>query len=102
MFEIGFMELVVVCVVTLLVFGPEKLPQVVRKAGLWLGRARAVLNNFKYEMERQALNEEMKEKFREQLKEIGLDENVLSDTAKPTDDPTDTAEPASLPDKKDE
>ena len=42
MFDIGFLELVVVGVVALLVVGPERLPKLARTAGLWMGRARPV------------------------------------------------------------
>ncbi len=37
MFDIGFLELVVVAVVALLVVGPERLPRLARTAGLWRG-----------------------------------------------------------------
>ena len=36
MFDIGFAELLVIGVVALLVIGPERLPQTVRTASLWL------------------------------------------------------------------
>jgi sec-independent protein translocase protein TatB len=78
MFDIGFFELVIVFVIGLLVLGPERLPKVVRAIGQWTGRARATLNNLKYEIEREAHNEEMKERFRKQLQELGIDEDALS------------------------
>ncbi|MFN3712415.1 MAG: Sec-independent protein translocase protein TatB [Alcanivoracaceae bacterium] len=78
MFDIGFFELVIVFVIGLLVLGPERLPKVVRAIGHWSGRARATLNNLKYEIEREAHNEEMKERFRKQLQELGIDEDALS------------------------
>jgi Tat protein translocase TatB subunit len=36
MFDIGFQELVVIFVIALLVFGPEKLPEVGRTLGKWM------------------------------------------------------------------
>ena len=86
MFDIGFFELVVVFVIALLVLGPERLPKVVRTLGHWTGRAKATLNNLKYEMEREAYNEEMKERFRSQLKELGIDEQMLASGEKAADD----------------
>jgi sec-independent protein translocase protein TatB len=77
MFDIGFFELVIVFIIGLLVLGPERLPQVVRSIGLWTGRARATLNNLKHEMEREAYNEDMKENFRKQMQELGLDEKII-------------------------
>ena len=78
MFDIGFFELLVVFIIGLLVLGPERLPKVVRAIGHWTGRAKATLNNLKYEMEREAYNEEMKERFKKQLQELGIDEDALS------------------------
>lgn len=40
MFDVGFMELVLIGVVALLVIGPERLPSVAKKVGHWVGRAR--------------------------------------------------------------
>ena len=38
MFDIGFSELLLVGLVALLVFGPDRLPGAARMAGLWVGR----------------------------------------------------------------
>lgn len=53
MFEIGFQELLLVGVVALLVFGPERLPEAMRTFGLWLGRARRTVNRVWGEVERE-------------------------------------------------
>jgi sec-independent protein translocase protein TatB len=95
MFDIGFFELVVVFVIGLLVLGPERLPRVVRAIGHWTGRARATLNNLKYEMEREAYNEEMKERFKKQLQELGIDEQTLVSGQKP--EQGSSAEPPAAP-----
>jgi sec-independent protein translocase protein TatB len=76
MFDVGFFELVVIFVIGLMILGPERLPKVVRSIGHWSGRARATLNNLKYEFEREAHNEDMKERFKQQLQELGLDEDM--------------------------
>ncbi|MBV1914792.1 MAG: Sec-independent protein translocase protein TatB [Pseudomonadales bacterium] len=47
MFDIGFTELLIVGVVALLVVGPERLPEAVKTAALWLGRARGMLSDAK-------------------------------------------------------
>lgn len=99
MFDIGFFELVVVFVIALLVLGPERLPKVVRTLGHWTGRAKATLNNLKYEMEREAYNEEMKERFRSQLKELGIDEQMLASGEKPADDKPPVPPAEEKPDK---
>ena len=40
MFNVGLGEIVAIVLVTLLVFGPERLPEMARQAGRWLGRLR--------------------------------------------------------------
>jgi len=47
MFDIGFTELIIVTIVTLLVVGPERLPETIKTATVWLSRARAMLSDAK-------------------------------------------------------
>lgn len=51
MFDIGFAELLVIAVITLLVMGPERLPQAVRTIALWLGRAKQAFAAARRELE---------------------------------------------------
>ncbi|MAO40150.1 MAG: twin-arginine translocase subunit TatB [Pseudohongiella sp.] len=53
MFDIGFMELLLIGVVALLVLGPEKLPGAIRTGALWVGRAKRSFNKAKAEIEQQ-------------------------------------------------
>jgi sec-independent protein translocase protein TatB len=66
MFDIGFWELVVVAVIALVVFGPEKLPQFARRAGYWIGRIRRQVNDVRSEIEREIAFDEMR-RAREKL-----------------------------------
>jgi len=52
-FDIGFSELVLTALVALVVFGPERLPQAARTAGLWIGRLKRVLADTRREVERE-------------------------------------------------
>jgi sec-independent protein translocase protein TatB len=61
MFDIGFWELCLIAVVALLVFGPEKLPGAARTAGLWIGRARRVMNTIKQDIDREIQIQEMRD-----------------------------------------
>lgn len=72
MFDPSFLELIVICVVALLVLGPDKLPGAIRTLGLWIGRLRRSFNNIRREIEqevgadeirRQLRNEAIMEKF---------------------------------------
>lgn len=66
MFDVGFSELLMVGLVSLLVIGPEKLPKVARVAGLWLGRMRAISANLKAEIHHELELEEMKQIMQQQ------------------------------------
>ena len=59
MFDIGFQELIIIFVVALLVFGPEKLPEIAKTLGKWVVEIRRGVNIAKSQME-----EEMKEEFK--------------------------------------
>jgi sec-independent protein translocase protein TatB len=39
-FNVGLGEIVIILLITLLLFGPERLPEMARQAGRWLGRLR--------------------------------------------------------------
>ncbi|WNO08738.1 Sec-independent protein translocase protein TatB [Teredinibacter sp. KSP-S5-2] len=53
MFDIGFLELLVIAVVGLLVVGPERLPDTVKTCARWVGRIKRVLRNAREEFEQQ-------------------------------------------------
>jgi sec-independent protein translocase protein TatB len=53
MFDIGFSELLLVGLVALIVFGPERLPGAARTAGLWIGRLKRSFGAIKAEVERE-------------------------------------------------
>ena len=40
MFDVGFWELALVGLICLIVVGPQRLPELVRVAGFWIGKAR--------------------------------------------------------------
>lgn len=53
MFSIGFIELLMVAVVGLLVFGPDKLPGVVREASMWVNRFKRYASEVRRDFEEQ-------------------------------------------------
>lgn len=53
MFGIDFSELVVCALVALVVIGPERMPEAVRTAGLWIGRFKRGLRDTREQVERQ-------------------------------------------------
>ena len=44
MFDIGFLEIVIIAAIALIVLGPERLPRAARTAGMWVGRARSMVS----------------------------------------------------------
>ncbi|MCH9698314.1 MAG: Sec-independent protein translocase protein TatB [Gammaproteobacteria bacterium] len=60
MFDLGFWEMALVVLVALIVIGPERLPQVMRTTGLWLGRLRNMSNHVRQELEQELYNESIK------------------------------------------
>jgi sec-independent protein translocase protein TatB len=57
MFDIGMQELVLICLVALIVLGPQRLPSAARQLGKAFVRIRKAARNLKY-MVQQALEED--------------------------------------------
>ena len=51
MFDIGFLEILVIAVISLIVMGPERLPQALRTFALWFGRIRQQFRSVRAELE---------------------------------------------------
>jgi sec-independent protein translocase protein TatB len=64
-FDIGFLELMVVGILGLLVLGPERLPKAARTVGLFIGKIRRTMSNIQDDLERHARTEELKEKLKD-------------------------------------
>ena len=80
MFDIGFWELCLIGLVSLLVIGPEKLPKVARIAGFWVGKTRHMVASVKEEIKEEIKEEELRQLLKEQQAKIdamtdGLDLN---------------------------
>jgi sec-independent protein translocase protein TatB len=55
MFEVGFIEILLISILALVVLGPEKLPKVAQQVGRWAGRARAMARQFREQLEDEAI-----------------------------------------------
>jgi sec-independent protein translocase protein TatB len=65
MFDLGFMEILVIGVVALLVFGPEELPRVARTVGHVLGRMRRYVADVKADINREMEQADLKKVYDE-------------------------------------
>ncbi len=68
MFDIGFFEIGLIAVIALLILGPERLPGVARKAGMWIGKMKSMVNEVKTN-----INEELRMEELNALKQAGQD-----------------------------
>jgi sec-independent protein translocase protein TatB len=78
MFDIGFWELVLVGVVSLLVFGPERLPRVAREAALWLRKARSMVASVKSEIDQELQLQELRQSLLEEKKKLEREARALN------------------------
>jgi sec-independent protein translocase protein TatB len=84
MFEISFPEFALVCIIALLVLGPERLPEALRTLGLWLGRMRRSFNAVRTEIEREIGMDEVRRQLHNEtiLEDIKrLEREVRTDAA---------------------
>ena len=92
MFDIGFSELLLVGLVALLVFGPERLPGAVRTAGLLIGRLKRSFNTIKAEVEREIGADEIRRQLHnEQILQM---ERELKQSIQPPAAPATKSEPS--------
>ncbi|MGX2041618.1 Sec-independent protein translocase protein TatB [Methylocaldum sp. MU1018] len=70
MFDIGFWELVLVAVVSLLVFGPERLPKVAKEVALWIRKVRAMANSVKQEIDHEFQLQELRQSLLEEKRKL--------------------------------
>ena len=78
MFDFGMWEIAIILVITLIVVGPEKMPALARKAGLYVGKFRKfvskIKNDINSEIEAEGLKEQLSVKNEELLLSQTLDE----------------------------
>lgn len=93
MFDIGFWELALIGLIALLVFGPERLPEVARTAGLWVSRIRRFVANVKRDVEQEIRAEELK-RILKQPNPLSEVHEILEETRRSLEKPvTTTADP---------
>jgi Tat protein translocase TatB subunit len=81
MFDLGLQELVVIFLVALLVFGPNKLPEVARTFGKWFAEIRNGIYNAKMQMDKEL--SDMEEKPKDDSDMLTHQENKPEETSGP-------------------
>ncbi len=94
MFDVGFSELVLVLVVALIVVGPERLPTVARRLGIYLRKAREAFGSVKQEVERELDTAALQEQLRQNNI---LDDSVAQEVKSTADELKDLARKAGEP-----
>ena len=82
MFDVGFLELLVIAALALLVLGPERLPGVIRQVSLWTARSRHFANHLREEFEREANLNEIRESLDKQKQQFDSEVRDLEDRLK--------------------
>jgi len=72
MFDIGFLEILVIMIIALLVIGPERMPEVARKIGALMGKMKRFVNTMKEDSPLQETMQEVKTamNFEEEKKRV--------------------------------
>ena len=92
MFDVGFWELCLVGLVSLLVIGPEKLPKAARVAGFWVGKTRNMVASVKAEIKEELHAEEMRQIFKKQA-EIEQVQEMLEEGSEAINEVTSSIKP---------
>ena len=74
MFDIGFVELLVVASIGLIVIGPEKLPHTIRMVRAWVTRFKSTLSDLQVELEKELDAEDLKKRLDQAARESGITE----------------------------
>lgn len=98
MFEIGFSELLMLALISLLVIGPERLPKVARIAGYWVGKLQRTVANLKAEIRHELQVEEMRQLMQDQSG-VNDYQQVLDEMNEAVDDIKSSLTPIPEPDK---
>jgi len=76
MFDFGMWEIAIIFVITLIVVGPEKMPALARKAGLYVGKFRKFVSKIKNDINSEIEAEELKEELSVKNEELLLSQTI--------------------------
>lgn len=76
MFDFGMWEIAVIFVITLIVVGPEKMPALARKAGLYVGKFKKFVSRIKDDINSEIEAEELKEELSVKNEELVISQTL--------------------------
>jgi Sec-independent protein translocase protein TatA len=82
--ELSFSEILVVCLIAFLVFGPEDFIRRSRQFGEWMGRIRSQAHNFRVMAEEELGKKSGLSQITDQVKSLKEDIPIHADTKSPT------------------
>ncbi len=78
MFDVGFLEILVIGVVSLIVIGPERLPAVARTVGAWVGKAQRFVRGVKSDFANELKSGDLKKIIGDQNEQISELRNLVN------------------------
>ena len=76
MFDFGFWEIAIIGIITLIVVGPEKMPALARKAGLYVGKFKKFVSKIQNDINNEIKSEELKDQLSIKAEESSLSQTV--------------------------
>jgi sec-independent protein translocase protein TatB len=76
MFDFGFWEIAIIGIITLIVVGPEKMPELARKAGLYVGKFKKFVSKIQNDINNEIKSEVLKEQLSIKDEESSLSQTV--------------------------
>ena len=76
MFDMGFLELLVIGIIALIVLGPERLPKAARTVGLWIAKAKQGFESVKSEIDRELKVQELQQQIKSQKEQLEQDAGI--------------------------
>jgi len=78
MFDVGFLEILVIGIVSLIVIGPERLPAVARTVGSWVGKAQRFVRGVKSDFASELKSGDLKKIIGDQNEQISELRNIVN------------------------
>ncbi len=75
-FDFGLWEIVIIGIITLIVVGPEKMPALARKAGLYAGKLKKFVTKIKTDINNEIEADELKKRLSIKNEELSLSQTL--------------------------